>query len=60
MSVDTFLYSDDFLAELGLVRCAFCHGIGDERHYQLKAVDEAQALAWVCVECLEREALKET
>ena len=49
------LYSDDFLAELGLLKCALCGQVGKEADYRLMPIDEPKVLGWVCQGCLEHE-----
>ena len=50
---DYGLYSDDFLAELGMLKCALCGQVGNEVDYRLVPIDEPRALDWVCLGCLE-------
>ena len=47
------LFSQDFLAELGLLKCRLCGQIGQEADYRLVPIDEPRALEWVCLGCLE-------
>ena len=47
------LYNDDFLAELGLLKCGLCGTVGKEADYRLVPIDEPGGLDWVCLGCLE-------
>ena len=47
------LFSQDFLAELGMLKCGLCGKVGQEADYRLVPIDEPRALDWVCLECLE-------
>jgi len=51
------LYSDDFLAELGLLKCALCGHVGNETDYRLMPIDEPRAVDWVCLGCVEHLGL---
>ena len=54
MKSDSSLYSDDFLAELGMLKCTLCGQVGQEADYRLVPIDEPKALDWVCLECYEK------
>lgn len=48
------LYSVDFLAELGMLKCALCGQVGYEADYRFVPIDEPRALGWVCLGCNEQ------
>ena len=48
------LFSQDFLAELGMLKCTLCGKVGKEEDYQLVPIDEPRALGWVCLGCNEQ------
>lgn len=50
---ESSLFADDFLAELGMLKCALCGKVGNEADYRLVPIDEPGALDWVCLNCLE-------
>ena len=52
---DYSLYTQDFLSELGLLKCTLCGQVGQEQDYQLVPIDEPRALGWVCQGCLEHQ-----
>ena len=52
---ESSLYNDDFLAELGLLKCGLCGQVGKEADYQLVPIDEPGGLDWVCRGCLEQQ-----
>ena len=52
------LYADDFLAELGLLKCTLCGKLGKEEEYRRIPIDEPRALGWVCLRCLEQQEIE--
>ena len=55
MKPDYDLFHEDFLAELGLLKCTLCGQVGKEANYQLVPIDEPGGLDWVCLGCLEQQ-----